>query len=101
MIMENYTRVSSRRKKHVTIHRRVPDAAFQAITTEAGDRFYLNRIEEDEWDCSIASVASSQHRTCLLNTSYATLKAQAQQEVSLNTQLKFLFQTVINNYFHT
>ncbi|XP_050727858.1 chromosome transmission fidelity protein 18 homolog [Eriocheir sinensis] len=72
--------VAPARKKHVTIHRRVPDEAFQAITTEAGDRFYLNCLEEDEWDRSIASVTSSQHKACLLNTSYSTLKAQALQE---------------------
>ncbi|XP_045103960.1 chromosome transmission fidelity protein 18 homolog isoform X2 [Portunus trituberculatus] len=68
------------RKKHTNIHHHLPDGAFQAITTETGRRFYLNCIEEDEWDRSVAAVATSQHTTCLLSTSYSTLKAQAQLE---------------------
>uniref|UniRef100_A0A0P4W9U3 AAA+ ATPase domain-containing protein n=1 Tax=Scylla olivacea TaxID=85551 RepID=A0A0P4W9U3_SCYOL len=68
------------RKKRSTIHHRLPDGAFQAITTETGRRFYLNCIEEDEWDRGVAAVATSQHTTCLLSTSYSTLKAQARLE---------------------
>lgn len=81
--MANSNRIFNHRKNRVTIHRRVPDTAFQAITTEAGHRFYLTCLEEDEWDRCIASVTSSQQTTCLLSTSYSTLKAQALQEVSL------------------
>ncbi|KAG0712700.1 hypothetical protein GWK47_017857 [Chionoecetes opilio] len=72
---------SRRRKKgRPAIHQRLPDCAFQAVTTETGRRYYLACREEDEWERCVAAVAAKRHSTCLLNTSYSALKAQAQNE---------------------
>ncbi|KAG0698354.1 hypothetical protein GWK47_026069 [Chionoecetes opilio] len=70
----------ARKKGRPAIHQRLPDCAFQAITTETGRRYYLACREEDEWERCVAAVAAKRHSTCLLNTSYSALKAQAQNE---------------------
>lgn len=72
--------VTERHKHTARIHRHIPDGDFQAITTETGRRFYLNKIEEEEWDNKIASLAAVQKSTRFLNIPYSVLRAQAENE---------------------
>ncbi|XP_042861945.1 chromosome transmission fidelity protein 18 homolog [Penaeus japonicus] len=72
--------VCERPKHEARIYKRLPDGAFQAVTTEAGKRYYLTKIEEDEWDSQVKSITASQKSNCLLNIPYSQLKAQAEQE---------------------
>ncbi|XP_047486138.1 chromosome transmission fidelity protein 18 homolog isoform X1 [Penaeus chinensis] len=72
--------VCERPKHEARIYKRLPDGAFQAITTETGERYYLTKIEEDEWDSQVNSITASHKANCLLNIPYIQLKAQAEQE---------------------
>lgn len=79
--LESAPSASDIRSKHTArVHLHVPDQAFQAITTETGERFYLTKVEEEEWDSQISSVAAAQKTTCFLNTPYPILKARAENE---------------------
>ncbi|XP_042208895.1 chromosome transmission fidelity protein 18 homolog isoform X2 [Homarus americanus] len=69
-----------RTKNTACIHRSLPEGAFQSITTESGDRFYLNKMEDEEWDNHIASIATHQRTTCLFNTPFSLLRDQAEKE---------------------
>ncbi|XP_069181013.1 chromosome transmission fidelity protein 18 homolog isoform X3 [Procambarus clarkii] len=67
--------------RHVAhIHRHIPDGAFQAITTETGERFYLNKIEDEEWDRQVTSLAAVQKSARFLNIPYSVLRARAENE---------------------
>lgn len=70
------------RARHAAhIHRHIPDGAFQAITTETGERFYLNKIEDEEWDRQVTSLAAVQKSARFLNIPYSVLRARAENEV--------------------
>ncbi|XP_069998298.1 uncharacterized protein [Penaeus vannamei] len=73
--------VCERPKHEARIYKRLPDGAFQAVTTETGERYYLTKIEEEEWDSQVNSITASHKANCLLNIPYAQLKAQAEREV--------------------
>ncbi|XP_064109296.1 chromosome transmission fidelity protein 18 homolog [Macrobrachium nipponense] len=75
------TSLSFTRSNHIAhIHRRLPEGDFQAITTEAGERFYLNKIDEEELNQQILSISATQKTLCLLSVPYTRLKAQAEEE---------------------
>ncbi|XP_068202844.1 chromosome transmission fidelity protein 18 homolog [Palaemon carinicauda] len=77
------------RTQHTTrIFRRLPECDFQAITTETGERFYLNRIDEDELDHQISAISATQKTLCLLSVPYTRLKAQAEKEQIQQDQRK-------------
>ncbi|KAK3859648.1 hypothetical protein Pcinc_034261 [Petrolisthes cinctipes] len=65
------------------IHRHIPSSGdFQAVTTDTGRRFYLGRLEEDEWDARVAAVGARMGASTHLAVggSYLQLKAQVERE---------------------
>ena len=52
------------------------------MTTSEGQRYYMNVIDEDEWEKAVRNVTASNKSSSLLPVSYHIIKMKAEKEVN-------------------
>ncbi|XP_076063248.1 chromosome transmission fidelity protein 18 homolog isoform X2 [Oratosquilla oratoria] len=74
------TVMNDNRERHTMkkwIYRHIPEQAFQTLSTEGGERLYVTVMDEDLWENQTKGITKGKKAVNLLNTSYRTLRAQA------------------------